>query len=222
MPDSTTVWFIDRAGNERAAVRQRGQPAREQDTLAPINLELADMGQGASGRLAREYAADPASLRRFLDAFVDLGGHRERQRELLSALEENAAEIVRAHQGTDGLEQAKEDVQSLQSTLSAAQNSKVEQLAVYAAQLAAETTLLARLDAAIAAMLEATVDPVAADLRALASETGTNLGERPAADYVGGTEGVETLLSFAGSTPRRIALTRRGRASSAGSRLRQR
>jgi predicted ATPase len=25
MPDSTTVWFIDRAGNERAAVRQRGQ-----------------------------------------------------------------------------------------------------------------------------------------------------------------------------------------------------
>jgi predicted ATPase len=195
MPDITTVRFLDRAGNERTSIRQKGQEPSEQDTEVPIELELADMGQGASGRLARDYAADPSSLRNFLDGFVDLRGHKAKQALLLERLEDNASEITRANQGLSELPQVQREVAQLQSTLKAAENSQVEKLAQYAAQLTAESQLLERLDELTGVMLDPGVAPVEIDLEALASETGTNLAERPAADHLAGEHDVDRLAA---------------------------
>jgi energy-coupling factor transporter ATP-binding protein EcfA2 len=195
MPEKTTVTFVDRAGNERIAVRRRGGAPEDEATGAPIALELADMGQGGSGRLARDYTQDPAGLRRFLDVFVDLGVHRERQEALFSQLEDNGAEILRASQGLGDLEHAQQEVRRLESTLKAAENSKVDQLATYAAQLVSETALLQELEAIAAALLLPGLAPVSADIPALATQTGTDLGRRPAADHVPGEDGVAQLLA---------------------------
>jgi hypothetical protein len=194
MPDRTEVRFLDRAGSERVAVRDRGGQPYDETTWAPIHLDLADMGQGASGRLARGYADDPAALRNFLDVFVDLDADQERERNLLAALEDNGADILRFNQGLDGLAKAQATVASLSGTLKAAENSKVEELAQWAAQLAGETTLLEELEAAVAEMLDPGMDPVPVDLDALATETGTNLGVRPAADHMNVDGGVRSEL----------------------------
>lgn len=195
MPNSTIVRFLDRAGNSRTAVRLRGEAPREEGTDAPIELDLADMGQGASGRLARGYAEDPGALRRFLDVFVDLEPHRGRQGSLLERLDDNAAEITRSSQGLAGLDRAKRDVSQLEATLGAAQNSKVERLAQYAAQLAGERALLERLETIQSELLDAGMPPVEVNMSALASETGTNLTMRPAADHLGGEQGVDGLIA---------------------------
>lgn len=134
MPDTTTVRFLDRVGSERVAVRRRGESPFEQGTETPIRLELADMGQGASGRLARGYADQPGALRDFLDAFVDLESDLERERDLLQNLDENAATVTRLNQGLSELASRRATVAGLEGTLAAAQNSKVEELAQWAAQ----------------------------------------------------------------------------------------
>lgn len=195
MPTATSVRFLDRAGNERTAIRRRGEEATEEDTGVSIELEVADMGQGASGRLARQYAADAGSLRTFLDAFVDLSPHQAKQAALLEELEDNAGEVRRANQGLNELSQSRRVVAQLQSTLKAAENSKVEQLAQYAAQLAAESQLLERLEELTGEMLDPGIVPVEVDLDALASETGTNLSERPASDHLSGDHDIDQLVT---------------------------
>ena len=194
MPDITTVRFVDRAGSERTAVRHRGQAPQDASSGSPVHLELADMGQGASGRLAREQQSDPGALRRFLDVFVDLEGHRRLEQRLVASLEANSEVINAAALDSAQLEKATAAVRGLQATMEAAQNSKVEELAQYAAQLEAESSLLSLLDEVVADLL--TIDSTASptDLAQLALQTGTDLGRRPAADHVHGAEGVGALL----------------------------
>ncbi len=199
MPEVTTVRFLDRAGNERTAVRRRGDEAHEISTEAPISLDLADMGQGASGRLARESEDDPSALRRFLDVFVALDEHVTRQSELLEQLEDNGGEIMRANQGLADLPKAKHEVTQLENTLKAAENSKVETLAQYAAQLSGERQFLERLETFASQLLDPGVVPVNVDLNELASETGTNLSERPASDHLSGDHDVEALIAGLGT-----------------------
>lgn len=199
MPDSTTVHFLDRSGTPRTAVRHRGERPHDPDTGAPIVLELADMGQGASGRLARGYAEEPGALRRFLDAFIDLEPHRERQLELLEALSDNGAEIMRNTRGLNELESAASEVKRLQDSITAAQQGDLEELARYAVQLTGEKALLAELDALGGELLQVGLAPVDVDLPALASATGTDLSRRPASDFVGQQEGVDALLAALGT-----------------------
>jgi predicted ATPase len=221
MPDVTTIRFLDRAGNERTAIRRRGEEAAEENTGVPIELELADMGQGASGRLAREYAEDPGSLRTFLDAFVDLSPHTAKQAALLEQLEDNAGEVTRAGQGLSDISQAKRDVAQLQSTLKAAENSKVEQLAQYAAQLTAENQLLERLEELTGEMLDPGIAPVKVDLDVLASETGTNLSERPASDHLSGDHDVDQLVTALAARRDELRAHVQSQLASAGAALRE-
>jgi len=194
MPDSTTVRFVDRAGSERTAIRHRGDAPHDELSGSPVHLELADMGQGASGRLAREQERDPGALRRFLDVFVELDGHQRLEDGLLERLEANSEEINLAAQGSGQLEKSAATVQELEATMQAARNSKVEELAQYAAQLEAESALLKILDELAAELLAVDSDAPPADLARLAIQTGTDLGRRPAADHVHGTDGVGALL----------------------------
>jgi predicted ATPase len=152
------------------------------------------MGQGASGRLAREQERDSGALRRFLDVFVELDGHQRLEDGLLERLEANSEEINLAAHGSGQLEKSVATVQELEATLQAAQNSKVEELAQYAAQLEAESALLNILDELGAELLAVDADAPPADLAGLAIQTGTDLGRRPAADHVHGTDGVGALL----------------------------
>jgi len=195
MPDQTTVRFMDRTGSERVAVRRRGEAPTDQQLGTPIRLELADMGQGASGRLAERSASDPGALRVFLDVFVDLESHQLRERELCDLLEDNAASEQRMAQGVGELSKWQRTLEELEGTLTAVRHSRVEELAEWAAQLAGEGTLLKELDREMSELLR--VDPVDSvlDLDRLAGETGTDLGKKPAASFVEGDEGVRTLLS---------------------------
>jgi predicted ATPase len=195
MPETTTVRFLDRAGSERVAVRHRGGSPKDPASGGPVRLELADMGQGASGRLAERSVHDPSALRRFLDVFVELERHDERERELLESLEDNAATVLRAGQGLHELETWRRTVTELKGTLQAVQHSRVEELAQWAAQLGGEGTLLDELDKLLAEVVQVDSDHRVVDLDQLALDTGTNLGLRPAADYIPGDEGVRGLLT---------------------------
>jgi predicted ATPase len=207
MPETTTVRFLDRAGSERVAVRERGGTPYDATSGGPVRLEVADMGQGASGRLAERSTGDPAALRRFLDVFVDLERHENSERELLDALEDNAATVQRAAQGLGELEKWRRTVTELRGTLEAAKNSKVEELAQWATQLAGEGSLLEELDRLVAELVRVDSVPGTADLDQLALDTGTDLGWKPAAEYVHGSDGVRTL--FEALSERRRELERR-------------
>jgi predicted ATPase len=195
MPDSTKVVFTDRTGARRTAVRKRGEEPHDPTTGGLVALDLADMGQGATGRLARGYSAEPSALRSFLDAFVDLAAHRERQEELTAQLADNAAAIQRDRRGLDEMEAAKKEVKRLEDSLTAAQSGNLEDLARYAMQLTAERALLAELDELTAQLLTIGVQPVEVDLPAMAAGVGVDPARQPAKDFMGPAEGgVESLL----------------------------
>jgi predicted ATPase len=193
MPDSTTVVFFDRAGARRTVERTRGGTPCDPATGDPIRLELADMGQGAAGRLARDYTVDPGALRNFLDAFVDLESVRARQVELLEVLSDNGTRVRRDSE-IGGMAAAKAEVKRLEGSMTAAQTGNLEELARYAVQLTAERALLAELDQLCARLCEVGISPVALDLPRLAAETGTDLGRQPVSDFLGTEDGVDALL----------------------------
>ena len=195
MPDSTTVTFLDRAGARRTALRNRGEDSHDPASGGPVRLDLADMGQGAAGRLARDYVQAPGALRSFLDAFVDLEGHRERQAGLLDALRDNGAVIVGNSRGLNETAAAEQEVRRLEDSMKAAETGRLEELARYALQLSAERALLAELDALTVELLDVGLTPVAVDLPTMASSTGTDLQRQPARDFVGTDNGVDALLA---------------------------
>jgi predicted ATPase len=195
MPDKTTVLFVDRAGNHRTAVRERGGFAQDPQTGAPISLDLADMGQGATGKLARGYVDDPGGLREFLDAFVDLDGHRQRQGDLLGQLGDNATRITSNDRDPQEFEALTSQVKQLEDSVRIAQQGNLEELARYATQLTAETNLITELEALTAELTDAGMEPMSVDLIAMASTSGVDPQRQPIKEFLGSDEGIDNLLA---------------------------
>jgi hypothetical protein len=195
MPDLTEVKFIDSAGSERTAQRQRGGTPTDPDSGFPIALRLADLGQDESGRLARGYSDDPALLLDFLDSFVDLRAAQQADVDLLEGLQDNSTEIVTTNIDAKELEEADHQKKRLEGSLKAAETGKVEELARWAGLLASQTPLLARLESemAVLASLGPSAKPI--DLDALAGQFGVDLTKKPASDFVEGPDGLRARLA---------------------------
>lgn len=195
MPDVTTVTFVDRTGSVRTAVRRRNEQPLESSSNTPIALTLADMGQDESGRLARDYETEPSTLLEFLDSFVPLSDLRERERGVLSALVDNASEILRTNVDAEEVKRLETRLQQLEATLTAAQTGQVEEIAKWAVILASQAPLLQRLELAIATASSVVDSASAIDLDALARELGADLTKKPAATHVEGDEGLRIKVS---------------------------
>lgn len=194
MPDETRVRFIDNAGSERTAVRRRGEQPMEPESSSPIRLRLADLGQEESGRLARGYEDNPEILLEFLDGFVVRHEYEERESELVAQLADNASEVRRTSGHADQIKKLETEHARLDASLKAAQKGKVEQIAAWAALLAAQTPLLARLEADLEEAIGLTAAPSPIDVDALAAEFGVDLTKNPAQEFVEGGEGLRERL----------------------------
>lgn len=193
MPSETLVHFIDSAGSERTAVRRRGEDPVDAESGSPIRLRLADLGQDESGRLARGYREQPEILLEFLDGFVVRHRFEEREVELLARIEENAAEVRRTTVRVEQIRLLENDRGRLDASLKAAQTGKVEQIAEWAALLAAQTPLLDRLARDLDRATTITSQAEAIDLDALASEFGVDLTKR-GQQFVEGSGGLRQAL----------------------------
>jgi hypothetical protein len=193
MPQRTTVTYIDNAGSERTAIRERGGDPVDRDS-SPIRLRMADLGQDESGRLARGYKDEPLVLLAFLDDFIDRYDFDETEEDLVSKLAENQAEIV----GTLGFETQIEKLEvekaRLEGSLKAAQEGNIEEIARWAQMLASHKLLLAKIDARLAEVLRAPGPDVVADLDALAAEFDVDLSRKPAVQFVDGDNGLRAQL----------------------------
>lgn len=193
MPDETRVTFIDGTGSERTAIRRRGAAPGDQDG-APIRLRLADLGQDESGRLASGYNEEPRVLLSFLDEFVDLYEFAETEESLLSALDENAADVRQTHGADREIRKLEEEQARLEANLKAAEAGKVEEMARWARLLGSQRPLLddleQRLERSIAPQGEASID-----LDAVADSFGVDLDAPPAKDFVDGSDGLRTRLA---------------------------
>ena len=178
MPDETRIHFIDSTGSERIACRRRGEVPVEADSLSPIRLRLADLGQDESGRLARGYHEAPEMLLEFLDGFVVKHRFQEREDELLSFLDENAAEVRRTSVQRKQIEKLENERARLEANLKAAQAGKIEEIAEWAAMLAAQAPLLDFLAAELDRAATLPQQPEKIDIDALASEFGVDLTKR--------------------------------------------
>lgn len=194
MPDETVVRFIDNTGSERTAVRRRGETPTEADSGSQIRLRLADLGQDESGRLARGYEANPEILLEFLDDFLVRHEHDEREAELLGLLEDNATEIQRTKGAVGQIKKFEEDQARLDASLKAAQKGKVEQIAEWARELAAQRPFLEHLDTALreAVQVGDEVEPI--ELGKLAEDFGVDLTQKRAPQFVEGEEGLRAGL----------------------------
>jgi hypothetical protein len=186
MPSETIVRFIDSAGSERIALRRRGEEPVEQASGSPIRLRVADLGQDESGRLAREYRERPQILLEFLDGFVVRHTFEERDAELLAQLEENAAEVRRTSVRMEQIKQLESDRARLDASLKAAQTGKVEQIAEWAALLAAQSPLLERLERDLDYATTIPPQPDSIDIDTLASDFGAGRSPRTAEVKAGG------------------------------------
>jgi energy-coupling factor transporter ATP-binding protein EcfA2 len=194
MPDITTVAFIDSAGSERVAVRYRGQQPVDGDG-SPIRLRMADLGQDESGELARGYQDDPTVLLRFLDDFIVRHDFDERETDLLAQLEANSAEVKRTSGIAVQIKKYETEEATLEGSLKAAKEGRIDEIAKWAAQLASQKPLLEDLRSRLEETLSASAVEAIADLDALAAEFGVDLAARPAVEFVGGEKGLRTLLA---------------------------
>lgn len=195
MPDETLVRFIDNAGSERIAVRQRGGRPIDAESGSQIRLRLADLGQDESGRLARGYEAHPEILLEFLDGFVVRHEHDEREDELLNLLEDNAGEILRTTGALGQIRKFEDDQARLDASLKAAEKGKVEQIAEWARELVAQRPLLKHLEAALrdAVQVGAGGEPI--DIDRLADDFGVDLTQKRAPKFVEGEQGLRAGLA---------------------------
>lgn len=192
MPDRTTVRFIDAAGSERTAIRERGGDAVDSEG-APIRLRMAELGQEETGRLARGYKDEPEVLLAFLDNFVVKHDYEERERELLAELEENAGEVSRTSGVTKKILELEKDEARLAASLKAATEGKVDEIARWATILASEEPLLKALHERIEELGKAQAHE-AISLEDYASQYGVDLGSAAAKPHVEGEDGLRARL----------------------------
>jgi hypothetical protein len=193
MPELTTVTFIDTAGSERTATRHRGHPPVDAGG-SPVRLRLADLGQDESGRLARDYNDDPTVLLSFLDDFVVLHEFEENERDLLSQLEDNGAEVRRTSVAADAIKKLEEEDARLDGSIKAATEGRIDELARWAGLLASQRPLLEDIETRLADATKADDVAPVLDLDALADEFGVDLTAKPAEEFVGGDSGLRVRL----------------------------
>ena len=193
MPSKTIIRFVDAAGSERTAIRDRGEAPK--DTAdAPIRLRLADLGQEETGRLARGYNDDPNLLLEFLDAFIVQHKYDEREAELITRLEDNGAEVLRTSGIRSQIAKNEAEEARLTASLKAATEGRVDEIAKWATTLASQGPLLEVLETRVGAA--STLPKVDADLDlvAIAADFGVDLATKPAVDHVEGTGGLKSSL----------------------------
>jgi predicted ATPase len=204
MPEKTTVVFVDNAGSERVAIRERGSTPVTPEG-APIHLRLADLGQDESGRLARGYRDEPLALLSFLDGFLVKHELIEQEEVVLAELAENGTEVVRTAGTTKKINSLEIQQKQQEDTLRAAEQGKIEEIARYALLLSTQGPLLKRLDTLVEAASKGEVKRVHIDLDSLATEYKADLSEGPAKEFVDGEDGLRALLSRFQAESERIA-----------------
>lgn len=198
MPLKTTVTYIDSTGSERLAIRERNGGPRDEDG-SPIQLRIADLAQGESGRLARGYRDDPLVLLGFIDEFIDRHEFTETEHDLLAELAENQAEVKRTAGVPQQIKKLSVDKARLEGSLKAAEEGKVEEIAKWARRLASHKPLLAAIEKGIDDALKAPPGQTGPDLDALASQYDVDLTSKVIAEFVEGDDGLRSeLAGFAG------------------------
>ncbi len=195
MPEETVVNFVDNAGSERTAVRRSGGEPIEAGSGSPIRLRLADLGQDESGRLARGYDDNPEILLAFLDGFVVRHEHDEGEEDLLAQLEDNASEVRRTSGTIAQIKKLEEDQSRLDASLKAAEKGKVEEIAEWARELAAQHPFLEHLEVALLQAVDAGNVTKPINLDALAKEFGVDLAKKRAPLFVDGEHGLREGLT---------------------------
>ncbi len=194
MPTRTRVTFIDAFGTARIAVRRRGGDPVDATSDAPISLTLQGFGQDEPGRLARGYDTSPQNIVEFMEQFVDLGTYDSRENELMAALADNGAEVVRSSTGLSKLPELEKKLRAQESQLAAAQSSRLESVAQWAALLASEGPLLESIRSAVEAFVSdrprATID-----LDKLAARVGVDPNSARAMKFLGGDDGLRAKVA---------------------------
>jgi len=193
MPERTAVEFIDAFGSERTAIRERCGVPYEQTEDVPIRLDLQGFGQDESGRLAREYREQPLTLVNFLDQFVDLTQYETREQELVNLLADNGAAVKSTGSGLAKIPELQRNLKGLEAQLAAAQKSRLDEMALWAATLASEVPFLARLREALDKVV-AEQSRVVVDIDAIARGAGVDVRGKRAAGFIDGPSGLRAQL----------------------------
>jgi hypothetical protein len=193
MPAKTMVTFIDKAGSERVATRELGKPPVADDGSL-IRLRLADLGQDESGRLARGYRDEPEALLDFLDGFIVKHELEEAEETLLVELEENGAEVIRTAGTPEKISKLELEQAQQESSLRAAEDGRIEEIARYATLLNAQKPLLEEVDEKVAKAVSGATPVPSIDLDFLARQYDVDLSKGPAGEFVGGEDGLRVRL----------------------------
>lgn len=178
MPDRTVVEFIDAAGSERRAIRERGQPSVDDEGL-PVSLGLSDLAQGESAAVAADYRDQRTRMLEYLDSFCDLQEDLGAERQALEDLSDNAAEVKRTAFRSEDYKRIDERRRQLNASIKAAQSGKLDEIAKAALTLATQSTLVERLQVYLEEVGETPKTEVVPKLETIASETSTDLEVEP-------------------------------------------
>ncbi len=120
---------------------------------------------------------------------------KEQEAELLSKLADNAAEVKRTSGADREIKDLEKEQAGFEASLKAATEGKIDEMARWANLLTSQKPLLEGIDERLNDVLQPdTLEPTA-DLDTLAAEFGVDLTEKPATDFVSGTDGLRAQLS---------------------------
>jgi energy-coupling factor transporter ATP-binding protein EcfA2 len=191
MPDRTVVRFIDAAGTERIASRDRGgAPVDEEGN--PVELQLADLGQGETALVASDYRTQRLQMLAYLDSFCDLADDLDAEQDVLERLTDNGAEVVRTAYRAEDHQAASEERKKLDAAIKKAESGKLEIIAKWARLLATQAALIDQVQARLARVTTARAAQQVPALASIADETGTDLMQRPISEV---REPLDTALA---------------------------
>jgi hypothetical protein len=181
MPDRTIVRFVDAAGTERQAIRERGYAPTDADGY-PVELKLADLSQGESGQVALDYRTQRTQILAYLDSFCDLASQLDAERDVLERLSDNAADVQRTAFRAADYKAAEAERAKLDANIMAAEKGQLEEIAKWARRLAGQRALIAQVRANLERLGSARATAAMPRLDALAVETQADLDQKPIKD----------------------------------------
>ena len=153
-PGTVIVYCEDAAGILYRYERRPGSSpivkAKEDESIHDVPQDAFRVefyGQGDLAEVAKDPLKNPAVLQEFLDRHIVLHDLMDRERELVTALAENSAQLIPVEGRFSQLSAAQKDAKDLDQKLKIAEEGKLREIAALQSQLTAEKNLRGEIEA---------------------------------------------------------------------------
>ncbi|MEK6225399.1 MAG: hypothetical protein AABM40_03800 [Chloroflexota bacterium] len=182
MPDATEVRFVDGLGNERVAIRRRGEVPSDAVNGGTITFSVLRLSQDSGVEYINDDSVMTPKTRDFIDGFVELRDLAAKGADLVAGLSQNAQLLIETGPAAAQLTKLQLERAELDRSLGAAKEQRLIEAAKYAQILSRELPLRRAVEESLNEIERMTL-PRPIVLEDAAKKYNVTVGERPLAFF---------------------------------------